>query len=179
MSRKWRERRKTLAEGSPEAKPPVTPESLRKRRNRRFLFVGLIALSFPLLELIAYQFRAITVTVVNRSNVLVKGIKVVYTGGAYEAAELKSGSTLTRQIRPDFTFQKNQFSTYTLAIRFSTDNGQIFGQMGHVGALDYSAQEIYTITELPPEGRVQLEHTTRPGFPLSLVRDLMGRMGFG
>jgi hypothetical protein len=180
MSRKSKERRKEKTRGgdSPEARPSTTPEALRHRRNRRFLFVGLIALTFPILEVVAYQFRAITITFVNSSNLTVKGIKVTYSGGAFDAPELKPGASLTRRIRPDYSFKGEQFSTYSLAIRFAAEDG-LHSQLGRAGALDYSAQEIYTITQTPPESRLQLEHTTRPGFPLSLVRDLMERLGFG
>jgi hypothetical protein len=181
MSRKWRERKKEIAEGK-EGKPAKSAEAseaLRRRRNRRFLFIAAIGLSFPILEFIAYQFRAITITFVNRSDLLVKGIKVTYSGGAFDAPELKPGGSLTRLIRPNFDFKGEQFSTYMLSIRYSTEDGQVLGQMGRVGALDYSAQEVYTIVQTPPEGKVQLQHMTRPGFPLSLVRDIMGRLGFG
>jgi hypothetical protein len=180
MSRKSRERRKGKFQGeaSPEGKPPATPEALKRRRNRRFLFVGLIGLSFPIIELIAYQFRAITITFVNRSDDLVKKIKVTYSGGEFDEPELKPGGSISRRIRPDFTFKGEHFSTYTLTIRFAAVDG-LHSQIGRAGTLDYSAQEIYTITQAPPEGRIQLQHTNRPGFPLSLVRDLMERLGFG
>jgi hypothetical protein len=181
MSRKWKERRKERLEGKDAvpAKSSATLAILRRRRNKRFLFVGILAISFPILEVIAYQFRAITITMVNRSEVAIKGIKFTYSGGAFDVAELKPGGSLTRLIRPDFSFNKNQFSTYTLSIRFTSENGQIIGQMGRAGALDYSAQEVYTIVQAPPNGEIQVQHATRPGFPLSLVRDLMERLGFG
>jgi hypothetical protein len=184
MSRKSKERRKDANESKDKAKeskaaPSATTSAiLRRRRNKRFLFVGLLGLSFPILEVIAYQFRAITITIINRAEVGVKGVKVIYSNGAFDLPELKPGGSATRVIRPDFSFSRDQFSTFTMSIRFSADNGQIFGQMGRVGALDYSSQEIYTITQTPPEGHIQLQHTTRPGFPLSLVRDLMDRLGF-
>ena len=183
MSRKWRERRQQSVEakGSTPAKPSATTDALRRRRNRRFLFVGLLALSFPILEVIAYQFRAITITLVNRSELAIKGITVTYSGGAFDVPELKPRGSLTRLIRPDFTFKfkGDQFSTYNLTIRYATEDGNSYGQIGRAGALDYSAREIYTFTQTPPNGRVQLQHTTRLGFPLSLVRDLMDRLGFG
>jgi len=180
MSRKWRERKKEIAEakeGKP-AKSTATTVALRRRRNRRFLYIALLGISFPILELIAYQFRAITITLVNRSEVAINGIKVTYTGGAFDTPELKPGGSLTRLIRPDFTFKGEHFSTYAMSIRYTPEKFGIMAHLGRAGALDYSAQEIYTFTR-SPEGVVQLQHTSRAGFPLSLVRDLMERLGFG
>lgn len=177
MSRKSKERRKARETGTPP--PQVTPEALKRRRNRRFLFIGLIALAFPLLEGVAYQFRAITVVLVNRSDVLAKGVQVTYPGGSFEVAELKPGASMSRLIRPNYTFQGEHFSTYSMAIRFATEGGGFFRQLGRAGALDFSATERYEIIRTPLENRLQLQHTTRHGFPLSLVRDLMDRLGFG
>ncbi len=182
MSRKSKERNKKEKVGRKavdEATPARTPEALRRRRNRRFLFVGLIGLCFPILEVIAYQFRAITITFINRSELAIKGIKVTYTGGEFEVPALKPGASQTRLIRPDFSFTQkgDQFSTYELTIQYAAEKGSLFRQRGRAGTLDYSAQEIYTITQTP-EGGLQLQHTNRPGFPLSLIRDLMERLGF-
>jgi hypothetical protein len=177
MSKKSKERRKDRDGGTPP--PKGTAEALKRRRNRRFLFIGLIALAFPLLELIAYQFRAITVVLINRSDVLAKGVEVTYPGGSFEVPELKPGGSVTRVIRPDYTFKGEHFSTYSTTVRFATDDGGFFRQLGRAGALDYSATERYEITRTPVENRIQLQHTTRPGFPLSLARDLMDRLGFG
>ena len=181
MSKKSKERRKERAEakGAAPAKPPMTAEVLRRRRNRRFLFVALIGVAFPILEVIAYRFRAITITLVNRTDNVIKGIKVTYAGGAFDAPELKPGGSLTRLIRPDFTFNREQFSTYNFAIRFTTEEGNFYNQMGRAGTLDYSAQELYTVTRPAPGSIIQVQHTTRLGFPLSLVRGLMDRLGFG
>jgi hypothetical protein len=173
MSKKSRERRKAEAEGTPAA----SIEARRSRRNRRLIFVGLIGLSFPIFEFIAYRFRTITISIVNQTGQAVRSIKVTYAGGAFDSAELKPGASLNRVIRPDFSFTSSQFSTYPLSIRLSTEDGQIFGQTGRAGALDYSAQEIFTVALLPPEGRVQIQHTTRPGFPLGLIRDILERLG--
>lgn len=179
MSRKWRERKKEIAEAK-EGKPArstATSEALIRRRNRRFMYIGLLAISFPILEFIAYQFRAISVTFVNRSDLVVKGIKVNYTGGEFEVPELKPGGSQTRLIRPNFTFKGEHFSTYTMTIRYTPENAGIMSLIGRAGALDYSAQEIYTFATAP-EGPIMLQHSTRPGFPLSLVRDIMERLGF-
>ena len=140
----------------------TTPEALRRRRNRRFLFVGLIGLSFPILEVIAYQFRVITITFDNRSDGPITKLKVTYPGGSFEESEVKPGGEVTRVTRPDYTFKGEQFSTYSMTIRYAAEDG-LHSQIGRAGALDYSAQEIYTITQTPPEGRLQLEHTTLAG----------------
>jgi len=182
MSRKSKDRRKkekAVTKEPTEARPSTAAEAVRRRRNRRFLFLGLIAISFPILEVIAYQFRAITVSMVNRSDVVIEKIKVVYPGGEFDAPELKPGGSVTRLIRPDFTFSQAQFSTYPLSIRYTPENRMINGYMGRVGTIDYSAEELYTFTKSPEGGGVQLQHSTRPGFPLNLVRDLMERLGFG
>jgi hypothetical protein len=181
MSRKSRERKKAERKESPPVKPELSSGALRQRRNRRFLYVGLIALSFPIFEVIAYRFRVITITVVNRSDVLINRIEVSYPGGAFDSLELKPGGSLTRLIRPDFNFSMkgDRFSTYLLSIRFASEGGNLYRQTVPVGGIDYSAQEVYTITPSLTVGGVELQHTTRPGFPLSLVRDLMERLGFG
>ena len=169
MSRKWKERREQRLQGkdpSPvPAKSAATTEALRRRRNRRFLFVALIGISFPILEIIAYQFRNVTISMVNRSDLLVKRIKLTYAGGEIDVPELKPGGSFSRLIRPNYSFSSNQFSTYSMSIRFATEDGQIIGQMGRAGTLDYSPTELYTIVQTPPEGRIQLQHNTRPGFP--------------
>jgi hypothetical protein len=183
MSKKSRERRKARLEakaqgkGKPEPTSPATLEALKRRRNRRFLFVGLIGLSFPILELIAYQFRTITISVINKSDMPIKKLKVTYAGGDFADDELKPGQAITRVVRPDFSFTSNQFSTYPLTIRFSAGSG-FNSQIGRAGALDFSATEIYTIVNLPDNSGVQIQHTTRAGFPLSLVRDVLERLGF-
>lgn len=187
MSRKSKKRKqerepsKAKAKVQGDAKPKLTAEELRRRRNRRYLVVGLLAISFPILEVIAYQFRTITLTIVNRSDVLVKSIKFNYSGGNFEVPELKPGGSATRVIRPDYSFnlKGDGFSTYTQAIRLTSEDGQIIAQMGRAGGVDFSATEVFTIISTPPKGQLELQHTSRPGFPLSLVRDLMERLGFG
>ena len=179
MSRKWKERKaQVLAAKSATTKPGPSAE-VRRRRNRRFMTVGLLAIALPIVELIAYQFRAITISLVNRSEVLIKGVKVTYPGGEIEASDLKPGGSVNRVIRPRFSFQGAPFSTYALTIRYTPENGQVNGYLGRVGTIDYSATEMYTFTQSPPAGEIQLQHASRPGFPLSLVRDLMERLGFG
>jgi hypothetical protein len=175
MSRKWRR----IAEGKPE--PPSQPmvDALKRRRNRRLIFVGLIALSFPILEVIAYRFRAITMTINNRTVGPVTNLEVTYPGGSFREAEIKPGGEVIRVTRPDFRFSGNEFSTYPLTIRFSTADGGIIRQLIRAGALDYSATEKYTIEMVPPDGHIQLKHTSSPGFPLNVVRDLLARLGFG
>jgi hypothetical protein len=175
MSRKWRR----IKEGKPEPVPQSTVDALKRRRKRRLIFVGLLGLSFPILEVIAYRFRAITLTIDNRTDSPVTDLKVTYPGGSFEQAEVKPGGEVVRVTRPDFTFKSDQFSTYPLTIQFRTADGGIIRQLLRAGALDYSATETYTIEMVPPDGQVQLRHKTSPGFPLNLVRGLLARMGFG
>jgi hypothetical protein len=175
MSRKWRR----IAEGKPEPVPQSTVDALKRRRNRRLIFVGLIGLSFPILEVIAYRFRAITMTIDNRTVGPITDLKVTYPGGSFEQAEVKPGGEVTRLIRPDFTFKGDRFATYPLTIVFTTADGARHRQFPWAGALDFSATEKYTIEMVPPDGHIQLKHATSPGFPLSVIRDLLARMGFG
>ncbi len=175
MSKKSRRKAATEAGQAPSA--PI--EALKRRRNRRLIFVGLVALSFPILEAIAYRFRAIEMTVENRSNRPITAIKLTYAGGSFDAPDLKPGGSITRVTRPDFTFNTAQFSTYPLSIEFYAANGDRFRQVGRAGALDYSAHESYIVELAPPEGPFQLKHQTYPGFPLNAIRGLMARLGFG
>ena len=78
-------------------------------------------------------------------------------------------------VRPDFSFKGDSLLTYPVTIRFAIGTG-FNSQIGRAGALDFSATEIYTVVKTPTEG-IQIQHTTRPGFPLSLVRDLTERLG--
>ncbi|WP_435005687.1 hypothetical protein P12x_003498 [Tundrisphaera lichenicola] len=175
MSRKWRR----IAEGKPEPVPQSTLDALKRRRNRRLLFVGLLAISFPILEVIAYQFRAITITIDNRTGGPITDLAVEYPGGSFEIPEIKPEGDATRVIRPDYSFQSNQFSTYLLTIRFHTSDGIVFRQTGRIGALDYSATEKYVIEKVPTSVQLQLQHTTAPGFPLGTIRDLLKGLGLG
>jgi hypothetical protein len=175
MSRKWRR----IAEGKPEPTPQSMVDALKRRRNRRLIFVGLVGLSFPILEVIAYRFRAITMTIDNRTVGPITDLKVTFPGGSLDEPEIKPGGEVTRVTRPDFTFSGKEFSTYPLTIRFTTADGGVIREMVRAGALDYSATEKYTIQMVPPDGHIQLKHATSPGFPLSVIRDLLARMGFG
>ena len=180
MSRKSRERRKAREEGRnpTPAETASAAAAVKRRRNRRLIFVALIGISFPILELIAYQFRAITVTVSNRSKQPVTKVKVTYPGGEFDAPELKPGGSITRVIRPDFSFQGSNFATYLLEVHLATANG-IIRQRGRVGTIDFSAHETYIIEPAPLDPPIQIRHTTSPGFPLSLIRDLLERLGIG
>jgi hypothetical protein len=179
MSKKSQERRKARAEakekGQPEPASPAVLEALRRRRNRRLLFVGVIGLSFPILELIAYQYRTITISLVNKTDEPIKRLKVNYGNGEFDAEEVKPGATFSRVVRPDFSFTGNQLLTYPVTIRFAVGDG-FSSQIGRAGTLDFSATEIYTVVKTPTEG-IQIQHTNRPGFPLSLVRDFVERLG--
>ena len=92
MSRKWRR----IKEGKPEPVPQSTVDALKRRRNRRLIFVGLIGLSFPILEVIAYRFRAITMVIDNRTDLPITDLKVTYSGGSIEQAEIKPGGEVVR-----------------------------------------------------------------------------------
>jgi hypothetical protein len=175
MSRKWRR----IKEGKPEPVPQSALDAVKRRRWRRLIVVGLIGLSFPILEVIAYRFRAITMIIDNRTDLPITDLKVTYPGGSFEQAEIKPGGEVVRVTRPDFSFKGNDFSTYLLTIRVSTPDGGIIRQFLRAGALDYSATETYTIEMVPPEGQVQIRHKTSPGFPLNLVHGLLERLGLG
>ena len=181
MSRKSRERYKDREKAAEPAgaRPRMTVEELKRRRYRRLLYVALFGISIPILEVVAYQFRAITITIDNQTDQPVRKIEVIYDGGKFDAPEIKPGERFTRVIRPDFRFQSDQFATYAFAIHLSTDRQILRQSGGRAGALDFSAHEIYTIQAIPPKGELQLQHTTKPGFPLSLIRDLMDRLGIG
>lgn len=175
MSKKSRSRSKTDADPT----PATIPELIRRRRNRRLIFVGLVGLSFPILEAIAYRFRAIAITVDNRSDRAITGVEVSYPGGSFEAPEIKPGGAITRLTRPDFSFRGSDFCTYRLTIRFTTADGAFHSQTGRTGALDFSAHETYVFESALPEGPAQLKHATSPGFPLSAIRDILTRLGVG
>jgi hypothetical protein len=175
MPRKSRRKPETR----PETTPTATVEALKRRRNRRLLFVGLIALSVPILEGIAYRFRAITMVVDNRTDGPITRLKVTYPGGSIEEPEIKPGGVVSRVICPDFSFHGSAFSTYRLTIQFSSANGAVIKQIGRAGALDYSATEKYVIETTPPDGQVQIHHKTSPGFPLGTVGDLLAGLGIG
>jgi len=87
MSRKWRR----IAEGKPEPVPQSTVDALKRRRKRRLIFVGLVGLSFPILEVIAYRFRTITMTIDNRTVGPITNLQVTYPGGSFEEPEIKPG----------------------------------------------------------------------------------------
>ena len=82
MSRKWRR----IKEGKPEPVPQATIDAIKRRRRRRLIVVGLIGLSFPILEVIAYRFRAITMVIDNRTVGPITKLKVTYPGGSFEEA---------------------------------------------------------------------------------------------
>lgn len=175
---KDRPKARAKLEGAEAEALKASVAAFRKRRNRRYLFLGLIALSFPLIEAIAYQYRAIEITVVNNFREPITRVKVVYPGGQFEEAEIKPEDSITRTIRPDFTFKSQDFSTYKLDIRFFTAGG-FFHQYSKAGTIDYSAREIYTVVPSPPAGQADLQHVTKPGFPLGTVREVLKRLGLG
>ena len=177
MSRKSRERQKARQDDQGST-PSPTAEAVKRRRNRRLIFVALIGISFPILELVAYQFRAITVTIINRSKQPITNLEVIYAGGSFDAPELKPGGSITRLIRPDFNFKGDRFATYHFEMHFTRANVNN-RQFMWPGTIDFSAQETYTIEPAPLETTAQVKHTTSPGFPLSVIRNLLERLGIG
>ncbi len=180
MPKKPRDKSKPKGPGrdKPDPTAPTAAGVLRRRRNRRLIFLGIIVLLFPVVELIAYRFRAITVTVANRTDGPVTRVKISYPGGAIEADEIKPGGSLTRVIAPRYSFSGKDFSTYPTTIRFSTASA-IINETRKTGTLDYSAHETYSVQPGPPGSPVELKQTTSPGFPLSTIRELLAKMGIG
>jgi len=171
-------KRREKPPAEPRPNPSATATALRKRRNRRLIVLGAIALCFPILELLAYRFRAITVTIANRSAEPVTALKFSYPGGDFTLPEIPPADSITRVIRPDYTFRRDDFSTYRATIEFLTPNAR-HREQRKVGSLDYSAHETYTIQAGPEGARVEIKQTTSPGFPLSAIRELLARLGIG
>ena len=176
------QRRKLAAEAAAAGQPAkLTPgEVFRRRRNKRLILVGVVAVGLPLLEVIAYQFRSIFIVVVNRSDEVVTDVKFTYPGGSFEAKELKAGGELTKVIRPNFSFTRDEFSTYRATISFVTGRGAVIRQpFGRYGTVDYSARETFAIQAVDASGIPGLKHSTYPGFPLGTVRDLLTKLRGG
>jgi len=175
------ERRKASKAAAAKDAPtgPTPVEIVRRRRNRRMIFLGVVAVMSPLLEVVAYRYRSILITVANRSDEVVTNIKVTYPGGSFEAKELKPGGELTQLARPTYTFSKDEFSTYRTIISFSTADGSSIRQNGRTGTIDYSARETYTIQTEGANGTMGIKHTTSPGIPLGTIRDLLAKLGLG
>ncbi len=157
----------------------ASAEAFRRRRNRRYIVLAVIAASFPILEVIAYQYRVIEVTFVNNFRGPITTLKFTYPGGEFTEAELKPTESITKRIRPDFSFKSSEFSTYRVMISFGTSDGGVFHQMSRAGTIDYSAHETFTVVPSPPAGQADLQHTTSPGFPLGAIRELLQRLGIG
>lgn len=180
MAKKQRLRYKDRSQVEPSVPPELPIEVLRRRRTKRLILVGVVAAALPLFEVIAYQFRAITVTIENRAETPITRFKMVYTGGSTTIDEIRPGATAVRVIRPNYQFGGGEhFSTYHLELQFTTGDGSFFRQVGRAGTLDYSARERYVIEAPVPGQPAQLKHSTSPGFPLGAVRDLIARLGFG
>lgn len=172
------ERRKRLEAATAATSAPSTAtEIVRRRRNRRMIFLGVVAVSLPLLEVLAYRYRSIQITVANRSDEVVTNIKVTYPGGSFEAKELKPGAELSELTRPLYTFTKDEFSTYRTVITFSTADGGVIRQNGRTGTVDYSARETFTIQNEGANAVMDIKHTTSPGIPLGTIRDLLTKLG--
>ncbi|WP_435016582.1 hypothetical protein TA3x_004150 [Tundrisphaera sp. TA3] len=156
---------------------PLDPEALRRRRRRRWIFLLSILVAAPIVEAIAYQFRSITVALVNRTEMPLHGIRIEFPGGVVERAELAPGAADVHQIRPDFSFSLADFSSYRTMIRFGTGAGMLSRHNIKITSIDYSSRETYTIRPGPPGMPLVLDHTTEPGFPLGQIRDLFRSLG--
>ena len=175
-----RNQRRKLAKAEAEAQAPAQPtakEIIRRRRNRRFLFVAAVAVALPALEVLSYRYRAITIVVRNNADVPVTKIKLTYPGGSFEAPELKAGAEVAHVARPDFTFTRNEFSMYLLFLSFATPDKGSVRQFSRIGGVDYSARETFAIEPDGPEQKLVIKHTTAPGFPLGTIRDLFRSLG--
>ena len=177
-----RNQRRKLAEAArqqAETPGPTPVEVVRRRQYRRIFLLALIAVTLPLLEVVAYQYRGILMIVVNHSDEVIKNVKFTYPGGSFEAKELKPGGEITHLARPQYNFSRKNFSTY--AVRVSATGAQATFSFidPKTGTVDYSAREIYAIEPEEAPGSLKFHHTTRPGFPLGMIRDLLTRLGVG
>ena len=136
-------------------------------------------MALPLLEVLAYRFRSILITVANRSDEAITDIKFRYPGGSFEIKELKPGGEMTHAARPDFTFTRDRFSTYTTRVSAHAPSGAFTLNELRVGTIDYSARETYTIEPNETGKSLKFRHSTYPGFPLGAIRDLLARLGVG
>jgi hypothetical protein len=184
--RKPRLEKSPKAPRTPAAVPTETAEArvarqaaIRRRRNKRLLVIGGIALTFPLFELVAFQFRTITISVENQTGNVIKDVRVTYSGGDFSSPEIKPGGSLTRVVRPEFSFKSGEFSTYRLTLQVRSIENGLFRQFSRVSTLDYSGSEIYRVSTEPEGGQLQIKHATLPGFPLGTIRTLLQRMGVG
>ena len=171
-------RKQRVAPDQAQANPPPA-EVVRRRRNRRMIFLGIIATLLPLLEVAAYRYRSILIVVANQSDEIVTNVKLTYPGGLIEAKELKPGGELSEVARPLCTFTSTEFSTYRTTVSFSTADGGLVRQVARTGTVDYSARETFAIRNDGATGEMQIKHSTYPGFPLGAIRDLLTKLGVG
>ena len=170
------QRRKQARDAAAAANPAPTPgEVVRRRRTKRLILLGVVAVVLPLAEVVAYRFRSILIVVVNKSDEPIRNVKVIYPGGSFGAPELKPGAEVTEAARPDYTFTRESFSNYPTTVSFATAAGDLKRLNYKAGTVDYSARETYTIQPDPAGTGVEIKHSTHPGFPLGTIRDLLGR----
>lgn len=187
MSRKKDKAGRTSSRGVQIPPPPdevldqvPSPASvIRRRRTKRLIFLAVVLVSIPVLEAIAYQFRSILVVVRNESPATIRSVTADYPGGKIEIGEIKPGGEVSRSIRPNFEFslRRNVFSSYLFTLRVRTADGVISYFSPHEGTIDYSATEVFAVADEVGDGALKIKHTTRPGFPLGAVRDLLTRLG--
>lgn len=179
MSKRSQRARRT----QPPAPEPVPatfdPEGIRRRRRRRWIFLASCLVAAVASELVAYQVRAVTITLENRCDFPLRKIRIAFPGGSIDAEGLEPGATLERVIRPDYTFAPGKFSTYETTIRFGTPDGQLSGHRIPIQSFDYTAREIYTLRPSGPGTPLMLDRRTETGFPIRQIRAGLRRLGLG
>lgn len=158
---------------------PSPAAVVRRRRTKRLIFLAVVAVLIPVVEVVAYQFRSILLVVRNGTERSISEVTATYPGGKVELGEIKPGGEATRSIRPNYEFslRRNVFSSYPFSLRVRTADGGISHYSGREGTIDYSAQEVFVVGDESAQGLIGIRHTTRPGFPLGAIRDLMHRLG--
>jgi hypothetical protein len=155
----------------------LDPETTRRRRKRRWIFVASVLVAVPVFEAVAYRFRAVEITVVNATEAPIRDLRVEFPGGSFERAQLDPKGGVTHVVRPDYSFSTADFSSYRTTIRLATADGGLVRHNIRISSVDYTARETYTLRPGAPGLPLALDHTTEPGFPLGEIRSLMKRLG--